>query len=415
MSIIQDLVATTPLGVRVPVPFRLGEVTTRGVETPPEDLDLSPRAVNRVWTAVEGLYRTGLHPGMSLVVRHRGQVVLDRAIGHRRLDSDELMTTDTPACLFSCSKVVTALIIHKLVEQNALALDDTVAQHIPEFAQNGKQDVTVRALLTHRAGIAKLPAEIANAESLFDNDRVLAALCAAPLSNADRQGYHASTAGYVLGEVARRASGRDLHELLRSTITEPLGTPNVTYGVPVDRRDDVAFSYSTGPKRLPIITPMLTRLLGGPPEEIAPAMNSPQGMDAVIPAAGVFASARDANRIFQMLVDGGTWNGQKILSRNTIDIATTAAGPLVFDDSLPAPIRFSPGFMLGERVASLYGFGTPDAFGHLGFTNIVCWADPSRQLSAAFINTGKAASPEAFIGMAAVTAAISAAVPVQVS
>ena len=415
MSIIHDLVATTPLGVRVPVPFRLGEITTRGVETPPEDLDLSPRAVNRVWTAVEGLYRTGLHPGISLVVRHRGQVVLDRAIGHRRLGSDDLMTTDTPACLFSCSKVVTALIVHSLVEQNKLALDDRVAQHIPEFAQNGKRDVTVRALLTHRAGIAKLPSEIADAESLFDNDRVLAALCAAPLSNADRQGYHASTAGYVLGEVARRASGRDLHELLRSTITEPLGTPNVTYGVPVDRRDDVAFSYSTGPKRLPIITPMLTRLLGGPPEEIAPAMNSPQGMDAVIPAAGVFASARDANRIFQMLVDGGTWNGREILSRNTIDVATTAAGPLVFDDSLPAPIRFSPGFMLGERVASLYGFGTPDAFGHLGFTNIVCWADPSRQLSAAFVNTGKAASPEAFIGMAAVTAAISAAVPVQVS
>jgi CubicO group peptidase (beta-lactamase class C family) len=65
--------------------------------------------------------------------------------------------------------------------------------------------------------------------------------------------------------------------------------------------------------------------------------------------------------------------------------------------------------MLGERVASLYGLDTPYAFGHLGFTNVVCWADPSRHLAAAFLNTGKAPSPEGFIGMAAVTGAITAA------
>ncbi|MFH5208236.1 serine hydrolase domain-containing protein [Antrihabitans spumae] len=413
MNIVDDLVAATPLGVRVRVPLRLGGVTTRGVETPAADLDLSASAVNRAWTAVETLYRTGLHPGMSLVVRHRGQVILDRAIGHRRLDSDDLMTTDTPACLFSCSKVITALIIHRLVEQDLLQLDDTVAHYIPEFARNGKQDVTIRSLLTHRAGIAKLPPHIADADSLFDSDAVLQALYDAPLSNANRQGYHATTAGYVLGEVAHRASGRDLHDLLRTELTDPLGTPNVTYGVPLDRRDQVALSYSTGPKRLPLISPLLTRLLGGSPEDIAPAMNTPRGMSAVVPAAGAYASAHDAASIFAMLANGGTWNGRKILDRDTIDRATTAAGPLVIDDSFPAPIRFSPGFMLGERYASLFGLGTPDAFGHLGFTNIVCWADPSRELSAAFVNTGKAASPESFVGMAAVTAAISAAVPVR--
>ncbi|CAM3709293.1 serine hydrolase domain-containing protein [Smaragdicoccus niigatensis] len=412
MTTLDKVVAASPLGVRVRVPLRLGSVTTRGVETPPAELGLSASAVNRAWTAVEALYRTGLHPGMSLVVRHRGQVVIDRAIGHQRLDSDELMTTDVPACLFSCSKSVTALIIHGLAESGTLDLDDRVAKYIPEFAQNGKQDVTIRALLTHRAGLAKLPFHNPDPSFLFDTEAVLETLYAAPLSNAGRQGYHAATAGYLLGEVARRASGRDLPDLLRTIITDPLDIPNLTFGVPDERRDQVALSYSTGPKRLPPVTSLLKRLLGVSPEIIAPELNTDLGMSTVIPAVNVFASAHDANRIFEMLRSGGTWNGRQVLASETVAQAIVPAGPLVFDDTLPAPIRFSPGFMLGERIASLYGFGTPSAFGHLGFMNIVCWADPSRELSVAFINTGKSASPESFMGMFAVTSAISAAFPV---
>lgn len=84
------------------------------------------------------------------------------------------------------------------------------------------------------------------------------------------------------------------------------------------------------------------------------------------------------------------------------------AGPLVIDATLPVPIRFSAGFMLGEPVASLFGVRTPQAFGHLGFTGILCWADPARDISVALLDTGKAAAPEGFVAMAAVAAAISA-------
>lgn len=413
MPTLDKVVAATPLGVRIRVPLRLASVTTIGVETPPDELGLSPSAVNLAWTAVEALYRTGLHPGISLVVRHRGHVVLDRAIGHLRTDSDELMTTDSPACLYSCSKALTALIIHGLVEAGTLDLDDRVATYIPEFAQNGKQDVTVRALMTHRAGLAKLPFENPEPADIFDTEGVLEALYAAPLAKAGRQGYHAATAGWVLGEVAERATGKPLPELLRTFVTDPLEIPNVTYGVPADRRNQVALSYSTGPKYFPVITALIKRLLGVPTEIIAPAMNTPEGMSAVIPAANMYASAHDANKIFEMLANGGSWNNRRVFAEKTIAAATEPAGPLVLDDSLPAPIRFSPGFMLGERIASLFGINTPNAFGHLGFTNILCWADPSRELSVAFINTGKAASPEAFLGMLAVTSAISAAFPVK--
>lgn len=159
-----------PFRARVRVPLRLGAVTTIGAETSAGEVGLRRGAIATVWRAVEALYRTGLHPAISLVVRRRGEVVLNRAIGHRLLGGDELMTPDTPACLFSCSKAITAVVLHKL------ALDDKVATYLPEFAANGKQDVTLRALLTHRAGLAKLPFDDPDPMLLFKIDTMLEAL-----------------------------------------------------------------------------------------------------------------------------------------------------------------------------------------------------------------------------------------------
>lgn len=402
------IVAATPLGVRVHVPLRLEPVTTVGDEVAAADVGVQQKSIERVWTAAETLYRTGLHPAISLVVRHRGAVVLDRAIGHRRVGEPALMTTDTPACLFSASKAISALVIHKLVEDGVLALDDRVAEYLPAFGANGKQDVTLRALLTHRAGLYKLPFKTPDPAQFWDHDAVVAALCAEPLTRANKQSYHAITGGYILGAVAERVTGRGMRELLRQ-ITEPVGARTADYGVPPERRDAVAHSYSTGPKRFPPFTTLLKRLLGAPSHVVAPASNTPEAMSSIVESAGIFASAHDAARIFGMLANNGEWEGRQVLAPTTLAAAIEPAGPLVIDAMLPAPIRFSAGFMLGERVASLYGLDTPHAFGHLGFTNVVCWADPSRQLAVAFLNTGKAPSPEGFIGMAAVTGAISAA------
>jgi CubicO group peptidase (beta-lactamase class C family) len=404
--------AANPIGTRVHQPLHLRDVTTIGAEHDGADLGLKKNAAQRIWTAVEALYRTGLHPAISLVVRRHGEVVVDRAIGTIHFDGGALMTTDTPACLFSCSKSITAIILHRLVEDGLLDLDDQVAKHLPAFDVADKQKVTVRALLTHRAGLNKLPLDDPDPELLFDAEHMLAALASAPMSRRPRQAYHAVTSGYILGAVAERASGATMHELLRKYVTDPLGCTTVTYGVPEERRGEVALSYSTGPTHLAPYSTLVRRLLGVPPHLIAPEMNTPAGMSAVLPAANAYASAHDACRIFQMLADGGRWNGEQILRPDTLAAALEPGGPLVIDASLPAPIRFSAGFMLGERVASLYGISTPDAFGHLGFTNIVCWADPSRALSAALINTGKAVAPEGFAAMAAVTAAVSANLPV---
>lgn len=400
--------ARAVLGQRVHVPLHLDAVTTVGHE----EEGLGPRATAAVWLATQALYRTGLHPGVSLVVRRRGEVVLDRALGHRVWGEPDLMTTDTPTCLYSASKAVTALLLHRLAQEGRLDLDAPVAEALPEFAAHGKAHVTSRDLLTHRAGLAKLPLpKDPDPRLLFDWDHMLALLCAAPLERHSRQAYHAVTGGYVLGEVARRVSGETLPDLIRTRLADPLGLRHLTYGVAPERRGEHAPSYFTGPENLPPLSQAVHRLLGLRAHVIPPAINTDEGLSAIVPAAGIYASAHEACRVFQMLLDDGHAGGTDVLAPATVAEARRPAGPLVIDGNLPVPLRFSAGFMLGERLTSLFGPGTSRAFGHLGFTNILVWADPERELSAALLTTGKAIAPEGVAAMLAVSAALSASVP----
>ena len=201
----------------LPVPKDLASVTTRdaSAEADPASVDMTAEQVERIWSNVERLYRTGLQSAISLTVRRKGRVIIRRSIGHAQIGTDRkpgmLCTPETPICLFSASKAITAMLVHKLVEQRHLQLDDRIARFIPEYGVEGKGATTVRHLLAHRAGIPRVPAG-ATPEMLFDWNDVVARLCAAKPINAtgDTQSYHAITGGFILGELAQRVSGASL-------------------------------------------------------------------------------------------------------------------------------------------------------------------------------------------------------------
>src|SRR3546814_11545850 len=98
-----------------------------------------------------------------MVVRRRGKIVLKRSIGCVRgnvqgdHETPVVMQPDSPVSLFSASKSISALLVHKLVDNGAISLDDRVVDYIPEFAPHGKDRVTIRGLLAHRAGIPAVP------------------------------------------------------------------------------------------------------------------------------------------------------------------------------------------------------------------------------------------------------------------
>ena len=131
----------------------------------------------------------------------------------------------------------------------------------------------------------------------------------------------------------------------------------------------------------------------------------------MVPAGNIYATADEAGRVFQMLLDRGKWNGASVLRPQTVAEAKRPVGPMQVDGMLRIPIRYSAGFMLGENPFGLYGPRCRQAFGHLGFISVLCWADPSRELSVAFLNTGKTVSPTGVVRLARVLGAISRAFP----
>lgn len=409
------------MGRRVSVPDDLSSVVSidSGAECDPKDVGLDPLRVQAVWDAVEDLYKTGLQPAMTLVVRRHGRIVLKRAIGcvSGNLPGDRgpvvKLSPDSPISLFSASKAISALLVHKLVEQGKMYLEDHVADHIPKFAAHGKERVTVRQLLAHRAGIPLLPIADPDPNLLRHWDAIVDMLCAAKPADAkfQKQAYHALTAGFILGELVRRVSKRELPELLREWVAEPLGATHLTYGLAPELRNQAPLNAFTGPKVFWPINSFAKRILGVSFEHAAEASNSDAFLSGIVPAGNIYATADEASRVFQMLLARGKWNGTRVFNADTVAEAKRPVGGMQVDGMLRIPIRYSAGFMLGENPFGLYGPKCQQAFGHLGFIAVLCWADPSRDISVAFLNTGKTVSPMGVVKLARVLGAISRAFP----
>uniref|UniRef100_UPI003BF7E891 serine hydrolase domain-containing protein n=1 Tax=Stenotrophomonas maltophilia TaxID=40324 RepID=UPI003BF7E891 len=111
-------------------------------------------------------------------------------------------TTETPFCVYSTSKAVTAMVVHLLAERGALRIDDRVAAHIPEYARHGKGEITIGHVLAHRAGVASLPKEALDLDLIDDGERLVELICDAKPASAPGRllAYHAVSGGFILGE-----------------------------------------------------------------------------------------------------------------------------------------------------------------------------------------------------------------------
>ena len=117
--------------------------------------------------------------------------------------------------------------------------------------------------------------------------------------------------------------------------------------------------------------------------------NDPRFLPAIIPSGNIIATGRETTRFMQLLLNGGELDGVRVFEPRTVARAMAEQSYLELDLTLALPVRYSMGFMLGAPVASIYGLGTPKAFGHVGFTNVFVYADPQREISVALMTTGK--------------------------
>lgn len=389
-----------PLITRAPVPDDLASVTTINVdaEVDPRSLDVPQDAAEQIWRRVRRLYRSGMHPAIQLCVRRHGEVLLDRAIGYAAGNGPGdppdarlvPLTPATPFNIFSASKAVTAMLVHLLDQRRLLHLNDPVAEYIPEFGRHGKDRITIQQVLTHRAGIPHLPPEVMRLEMLENDREIVAMLCdTRPSLRPGRLAYHAITGGFILGEIVQRVTGKPMRTVLRDEIAAPLGLRWMNYGVAPRDAAKVVRNYFTGPPLVPPLSTLLERALGVPMDRVIELSNDPRFLTAVIPAGNVVATANELSRFYDLLLAGGTLDGAEIFEPRTIRRAVQEHSYLEFDLTLILPLRYAMGFMLGGRTLSLYGPDTESAFGHLGFTNIISWADPDRQIAGTLMTSGK--------------------------
>jgi CubicO group peptidase (beta-lactamase class C family) len=382
------------------VPRDLAGVTTIAVadEQPPGPVGMNRDDVAAIWSAAERLYATGMHPGISLVLRRRGRVILKRAIGHARgngpgdhSSQPVPMTPDTPVCIFSASKALAAMPLHLLSERKELSLLDPVSHYLPEFGRNGKRDITIYQLLCHKAGIPTIPVDgVDVGELLLDRREIYRLICAtAPDRPGQHHAYHALTAGFVVAALLEKVSGRSFRSFFREQISGPLGLASLDFGARGAALKRVARNYVTGFRLHGPEDRYLRRAIGTGLEHAVDLSNDPRYYRAVIPAGNAVATADDCSRLFQCLLDGGTLDGTRVFEPLTVRRAVAEVGKPEIDRSLLVPLRYSAGMMLGDRPFGLFGPDTPQAFGHLGFANIMVWADTARDISVALLTTGK--------------------------
>ena len=220
------------------VPQDLNQVIRSKDEVAAELGGMTEQQIQKIWGSVEGLYKTGNYPLITMCLRRNGEIVLNRSIGYAQGNSPEglaadakIGTPDTPVCLFSGSKLVTAMLIHMLNEQGKINLLDPISYYIPEYGVNGKRRATIFHLLSHRGGIPRIDADV-TPELLFDKEQILKQLYAAqPVSaSGTHLAYHAVTAGYILGEIIERVTGQTAREFLAENIEKPMGLDYFNYG-----------------------------------------------------------------------------------------------------------------------------------------------------------------------------------------
>ncbi len=314
---------------------------------------------------------SGAEQAVQMAVYWRGELVVDAWAAPEgcRIDGETLF----PA--FSTGKGIAATAIHRLVERGILSWDEPIARWWPEFACNGKEGITLRHVLSHGAGLPQLPQETLADPCNWD------AICRAlaelrPLHPpGERRHYHAVTYGWLLGEPARRALGRDWGTILQDEVCRPLGITGMFFGLPegLARQIVDVVAPPPPPAQGPPPTPDPVAAAAIPPAmwPLEEWIKRPDVRRACIPASNGFMNARSIARHYAALLEEGV-DGVRLLSPQTVEAATRPE-PVASETDV---VRWGLGYNLRG------GDDCPGAaFGHAGYGGSVGFADKRRRLA----------------------------------
>lgn len=339
----------------------------------PEALGLDSAKLDRACEIVMSHMAGGYHPGAQLAVARHGKLALYRGFGSATVDPSRPVDERTLFPLFSNTKVITAAAVWTLVEEGKLRFSDRVAEHVAGFEAHGKDGITVAHLLTHQAGFPS--AEVA-AECFGDRERLRRAVCEFKLEwpPATRSIYHRLAAHWVIAVLIEAITGADYRDEIRKRVIEPLGLSGEMFlGLPETEDHRAAAMYTPKQAEQWPLDPMVA---------------APLFRRAGIPGAGGYATARAMAVFYQMMAQGGVWNGVRIVSPRMIDHVTRDFTGDLVDDYTGYPMHRGLGpFSRGQTGhPGLGAIGHPRTFGHSGVGTSYCWADPTSGVSFAFLS-----------------------------
>jgi CubicO group peptidase (beta-lactamase class C family) len=373
-----------------------------------DQVDVDGTVTDRFAPVREAFARNFTHRGergAAVTVHLHGRKVVDLWGGTRDVDGAGAVTSGearwergTAQIVRSATKGVAAAVVLLLHQRGQLDLDAPVAAYWPAFKAAGKDRVTVRHLLAHRAGLPAVDRPLTPAEAL-DPDRTAAAVAAqAPAwePGADH-GYHAQTYGWLLGALVRQVTGRTLGDWLAAEVTGPAGA-DLWIGLPAA---EAARAGRCGP--LPAPETGATVLKSRPKRAVSEAYADPRSLTrrafgaispavdendaayraAESPASGGIATAEGLSRFYAALI--GELDGRPpLFTPSTVELARTehSVGP---DRVLVVNTRFGAGYMLHSPASPLLG---PGSFGHPGRGGALGFADPESGIAFGYVTNG---------------------------
>lgn len=352
-----------------------------------------------VRTAFEKNFKRGDETGAAVAAYHDGKKVVDLWGGYRDADQTALWTEKTLVLVFSATKGIAAAGMAHAHSAGLFDFDDRVAEYWPAFGVNDKEDVTIRDLLNHRAGVAAIdgkltPEDLADRQSLFER---LAAKDPDWMPGT-RHGYHAFSLGWYESELLRQADpeGRRLPTYVQEELLSPL-----------DAEFYIGLPETVDPERIAEIEPfgvrdLLTNVRGFPPrmllslanpwslstrslspfEMSSPAeLNAPEWRQHPIPAGNGIGRVRDLARLYGDLAVGGDIVGLNAATFDELRSRPTPPSGSSTDMVLKTETSYSLGYW---KSFEGYPFGSPAAFGAPGAGGAFAFADPERRLGFAY-------------------------------
>jgi len=352
----------------------------------PSSIGMKASKLNNVIERFRKQHASGAFPGGQLVVRRKGKVAVNVAIGvargFRPDESSSALETlsKTLFPVYSTGKPLGAVAIAMLEDKGFLDINAPIADVFPEFAKNGKGEITTYDVLTHRSGIL-LSHLHAKFEIWSDKKEMLRQLVdAKPKYKRGTLAYQPSEFAWILSEIVSRIDGRELADYIEQEISIPLKLPDLKFGIPGNA--PMARSYWFGKDKV---------MVGGNnvAKDFEGYSNSPEFFNNRNPSFSLVTNAASLAAFYECLVNGGiTSSGTRLLSEKTLK-KYTLRQVFGWDRTLRSFNSFGKGFMTGLMTPSSYGWwNTNQCFGHAGMFSCLAFGDYDTGVSVAITTNG---------------------------